>query len=379
MYNEIMPSDDGRAWVEIDLDALGHNASKISSHLPYGCELMAVVKSDAYGHGIVQCAKRLHAEGVKIFGVATIVEGIGLREAVPNAEILIFGYTHPKDAKFLHEYSLCQIVVDGTHAQQLNDMGFSLRVHIALDTGMHRLGIRPGNLEEIESVFSCKNLKIDGIATHLASSDSLDKEDVRFTNFQIERFNSIIETLKNKGYDVGKRHVQASYGIFNFPELACDYARAGIALYGAMSDLEEHIKPDLRPVLSLKALVSQVRWIGAGERVSYGGIFTTTKVTKIATVGIGYADGVPRQISGNGGMCLVRGKKTPILGRICMDMLMIDVTEVEDVKAGDVVTLIGRDGGEEIRCEDFAAASGTIAYDILCRLGGRLPRIYSDV
>ena len=176
---------------------------------------------------------------------------------------------------------------------------------------------------------------------------------------------------------MGKRHAQASHGIFNFSEIAYDYARAGIALYGAMENNDDvYIQHNLRPVLSLKALISQVRWIGAGERISYGGIYTTTKAIKMATVGIGYADGVPRQMSGNDGMCLVGGKKLPILGRICMDMLMIDVTDLEDVKAGDIVTLIGKDSGEEIRCEDFAVASGTISNDILCRLGSRLPRIY---
>jgi len=376
MYNEIMPSDDGRAWVEIDLNALGHNASKIRSHLPEGCELMAVVKADAYGHGVAQCARRLWAEGVKVFGVATIVEAIELREAVSDAQILIFGYTHQRDAKFLYEYSLSQVVVDGAHARELNDMGLSLHVHVELDTGMHRLGMSPENLEEIESVFSCKNLIIDGIATHLASADSQDEEDVRYTNLQIERFNSVVEALKSKGYNVGKCHIQASYGLYNYANIDCDYARAGIALYGALCGYEDDRRPDLRPVLSLKAIVSQVRWVEAGKPVSYGGIFRTTRTTKIATVGIGYADGVPRQISGNGGMCLVRGIKVPILGRVCMDMLMIDVTEIEEIKAGDVVTLIGRDGDEEVKCEDVAVASGTITYDVLCRLGNRLPRVY---
>ncbi|MCL2228011.1 MAG: serine racemase VanT catalytic subunit [Oscillospiraceae bacterium] len=375
--NEIKPSVDGRAWVEVDLSALAHNASEIRAHLPLGCELMAVVKTDAYGHGMENCAKRLYGEGVHFFAVATVVEGIRLRKAIPDCGILIVGYTHPKDAQFLNEYSLSQIVVDGEHASLLNEMGYKLCVHIAVDSGMHRLGIRPQNLSEIEGVFECKNLTVEGVATHFSSSDSLERDSMEFTNSQANHYFSVIDALRDRGHDVGKLHAQASYGIFNLPDLRCDYARAGIALYGVLSSDNEVLKkPALRPVLSLRAVVAQVRWIGAGESVSYGRVFKAPKPTKVATVCIGYADGVPRQMSGNGGTCLVRGRRVPIIGRICMDMLMLDVTDVGGVKAGDVATLIGRDGDEVVRCEDVAAASGTITNDILCRLGERLARIY---
>ena len=373
----VKPSKDMRAWVEIDLNALAHNVSKMRALLPEGCELMAIVKSDAYGHGAVKCAERLHREGVGLFAVATVIEGVRLRDSLAEAEILILGYTHARDAAFLNAYNLSQLVVDGEHAKALNETGYKLRVHIAVDTGMHRLGIEQSNFAEIESVYACKNLIIEGVATHFASSDSLDQADVEFTNLQMERFYSVVDALMEKGYNVGKLHSQASYGVLNYRSLRCDFTRVGIALFGLLSSNDETVvKPDLRPVLSLKAIIAQVRWIEAGESVSYNRTFTTDKPTKIATVSVGYADGVPRQLSGKGGMCIINGCKVPIIGRICMDLLVVDVTGIESVAAGDVATFIGRDGEEVIRCEDFAAASGTITNEILSRLSGRLPRIY---
>ena len=367
----------GRSWVEVDLDALVHNAKELSSMLPDGCEVMAIVKADAYGHGAERISAHLQNAGIKSYGVATIDEGVKLRESGLDGEILILGYTHPDDAGLLSAYTLSQLVFDGTYAKSLDNTGYKINAHIAIDTGMHRLGIAHTDFSEIESVYSCKNLTVTGIATHFASSDSLDTEDSEFSNTQIERFTENVTALKAKGYNVGKLHAQASYGVFNYPGIQYDYARAGIALYGVMShDGETRIKPELRPVLSLRALIAQVRWIGAGESVSYGRMFTANKPAKIATVCIGYADGIPRQMSGNGGLCIVRGRKVPIIGRICMDMLMLDVTEVDNVIAGDIATLIGKDSGEEIRCEYVAAVSGTITNDILCSLGSRLPRVY---
>ncbi|MCL2391474.1 MAG: serine racemase VanT catalytic subunit [Oscillospiraceae bacterium] len=378
MNNLNMPPEyGGRAWIEIDLDALAFNAAEIRSYLPDGCKLMAVIKTNAYGHGMIKCVARLHEEGIDEFAVATVMEGVLLRESFSDIEILVLGYTHPKDAHFLHTYRLSQIIVDGAHAKELDEKGFALRVHIGIDTGMCRLGILAQNLGEIESVFSRKNLIVDGIATHFAVADSLDKADVAFTKSQIDSYYSVVESLRSKGHDVGKLHMQASYGIFNLPNIKCDYVRAGIALYGALgNDNEVLVRPNLRQVLSLRAIVAQVRWVDSGKSVSYGRTFKAESPTKVATVSIGYADGVPRQMSGKDAMVIVNGKKVPIIGRICMDMLMIDVTEADDVKTGDIVTFIGRDGDEVVLCEDLAAASNTITNDILCRLGGRLPRIY---
>jgi serine/alanine racemase len=368
---------DRRAWVEIDLNALAFNVADIRSKIPGTCELMAVVKADAYGHGVEKVAERLQQEGVKTFAVATVLEGIKLRECVPDGEILVLGYTQPKDAGFLVDHKLSQLVVDGAHAGLLDDTGHKLRVHIAIDTGMHRLGVEPSNFTEIESIFNLSNLTVEGIATHLASPDSLEANDVEFTNAQMEKFYSVVEALRCKGYDVGKLHAQSSYGIYNYPDIECDYVRPGIMLFGVQSqDDDTRVRTNLCPVLSLKATIAQVRWIGAGESVSYGRLYTADKPIKLATVGIGYADGIPRQMTGNGGKAIVNGRKVPIIGRICMDLLMLDVTEVDNVNAGDVATFIGKDGNEEIRCEEVAAAAGTITNDILCRLGTRLPKIY---
>jgi len=379
MDGTLKQSEYGHAWVEVDLDALAFNALQLKKLLPETCELMAVVKTDAYGHGAKRVAMRLQTEGVRAFAVATAGEGVELREAGLEGEILVLGYTHKRDAGLLGDYSLTQLIVDGAHAAALDGTGFRLDVHIAVDTGMHRLGIDASNPAEIESVFKCRNLTVRGLATHFASSDSLLESDIEFTNLQMERYRDVVDALKEKGYDAGKLHAQASFGILNYPEIKCDYARAGIALYGVMShNVETVAKPLLKPVLSLKALVAQVRWIGAGESVSYGRAYRSGKPIRIATVCIGYSDGVPRQMSGNGGVCLVSRQKVPIIGRICMDLLMIDVTGVDTVKAGDVVTLIGCDGAGEIRCEDVAEASGTISNDILCRLGKRLPRVYLE-
>jgi len=375
---DLKPSERGRAWVEIDLDALAQNITDLRANTPDGCEIMAIVKADAYGHGVEKVSKRLVVEGIKTFAVATLVEGVALRSYAPDSDILILGRTKPEDAHFLESHCLSQLVVDGVYAKALNDTGCKLRVHAAIDTGMHRLGIEPKNFDEIERIFNQENLCVVGTATHLASPDSFEESDMEFTNSQIESFFALIRKLEKKGYNVGKLHAQSSYGIYNYPELKCDYIRPGIMLYGVQSqDDITKIKANLHPVLSLRAVIAQVRWIEAGESVSYGRLYTTEKPIKLATAGIGYADGIPRQMTNNGGMAVVNGHKVPIIGRICMDLLMLDVTEVERVEAGDIATFIGADGSERISCEQVAAASGTITNDILCRLSTRLPRIYT--
>ena len=367
----------GRAWVEIDMEALSFNVADIRAKSSDSCEMMAVLKADAYGHGVERVAKRLLREGVKTFAVATVAEGVKLRGIVPEGDILVLGCAHTDDAGCLFDYNLSQLVVDDVHAKALNGTGYRLRIHVAVDTGMHRLGIEPDNFAEIEKLFNYENLTVIGTGTHLASPDSFEAGDIEFTNLQMERFYTVVKKLRDKGYNVGKLHAQSSYGIYNYPEIECDYSRPGIMLYGVQSQADEtKVKTDLRPMLSLKADISQVRHIKAGESVSYGRLFTADKSMKIATVGIGYADGIPRQMTGKNGMAIVSGVKVPIIGRICMDMLMLDVTDVTDVKTGDIATFIGKDGAEEIRAEELAAAAGTITNDILSRLGNRLPRVY---
>jgi len=370
------PFERGRAWIEIDTDALAHNIADICSKSPESNEIMAVVKANAYGHGVGAIAGRLVKEGIKAFAVATIAEGVQLRQYVPDGDILVMGYTHPLDAQLLVKNNMIQLVADGAHAKTLHDTGHRIRVHIAIDTGMHRLGIEPSDFSITESIFGLNNLIVEGVATHLASPDSLTENDIDFSKTQMEKFFTLVKKLNDKGYDTGKLHVHSSYGIYNHPESKCHYTRPGIMMYGVRSQNDEtQIKSDLHPVLSLRAVIAQVRWIKAGESVSYGRSYTAGGDTKLATVGIGYADGIPRQMSGKNGKAIVHGKKVPVIGRICMDMLMLDVTDVNNVKAGDVATFIGRDGNEEIRCEDVAETAGTITNDVLSGLSGRLPRI----
>ena len=368
-----------RAWVEIDLDALAHNIRDIKSKIQSGSEIMAVIKADAYGHGVGRVAGRLVREGVNTFAVATLSEGAEVREFAPGCNILVLGYTHPADAEYLTKYRLSQLVVDAVHAKALDDTGHKISVHVAIDTGMHRLGIEPIYFSDIESIYNCKNLTVEGTATHLASPDSLAEGDIEFTKMQMERFGDVVEKLRGKGYNVGKLHSQSSYAIFNHPDIMCDYVRPGIMLYGVHSqDDDTKVRTDFRPVLSLKALIAQVRQVREGEGVSYGRLYTTEKPTMIATVSIGYADGIPRHLTGRSGMCIVNGCKVPIVGRVCMDMLMLDVTGAGEVKAGDIATFIGKVGDIEIRCEELADCAGTITNEILCRLGARLPRIYTE-
>lgn len=370
-------NSDSRAWVEIDLNAFVHNAIALKERLPEKCELMAVVKANAYGHGDVEAAKALNKAGFHTFAVATLAEGIRLRRRGIKGEILILGFTNPSDVNYLTKYQLTQTVLNYDYGRALNESSKQVKVHIKIDTGMHRLGEDYNGYDSLEHIYELKNLKIEGTFTHLCTSDSLKDVDITFSRLQIERFYEAIRYLQAKGYNTGKLHIQSSYGILNYPELECDYARVGIALYGVLSDRNNtRLSIDLKPVLSLKARVGIIKDINANESVSYGRLFTTEHNMKIATVTIGYADGLPRNLFEADTYVLLHSQKAPIIGRICMDQLIIDVTGISDVKPNDIVTIIGKDGDEQIYCEDFAVQCGTISNEILSRLGGRLGYVF---
>lgn len=367
-----------RAWAEIHLANLGHNVKVLCDMLPNGCELMAVVKANAYGHGDVEVARYLNRIGVSSFAVATIEEGIRLRTYGIKGSILILGYTDPQRVPELIRYRLSQTVADYKHAKQLNASKQQISVHIKIDTGMHRLGESCNNAAEIESIFQCHNLKVCGVYTHLCVADSTQEDDVAFTEEQLSRFHTLLEQLKQHQLALPQIHIQSSYGILNYPELQCSYARIGIALYGVLSSPgnKTKVQPELRPVLSLKSRVVLIRQIVAGECVGYGRAFIASRNTRIAVLSIGYADGVPRNLACGKGEVLIHGCRAPIIGRICMDQLVIDTTDIHDVKRGDIATLIGEDGSEIITAEEVAAASGTITNELLSRLGSRLERVY---
>lgn len=366
-----------RAWIELDMDALAKNVRFLQSKLPAGSALMPAVKADAYGHGAVLIARALNHLGIAHFCVACADEGVELRQNGIKGEILILGYTHPDAFFLLDKYRLTQTVVDYEYANQLNSYGRKLHVHVGIDTGMHRLGTRSENIDEIIKIYDMKNLKIDGMFSHMAASDSLFPKAKAFTKVQSDRFRETIDRIQANGYDIPKTHLQASYGLLNYPELGGDYARVGIALYGVLSTKEDTDKYAnlLTPVLSLKARVASVRTLHKNEAAGYGMAFTASKETKIATLSIGYADGLPRSLSNGTGYVLINGCKARIAGRICMDQTIIDVTDIPYVSSGDIATIIGTSGNEVIGVTDIAEQTHSITNEVLSRLGSRLVRV----
>lgn len=366
--------DTSRAWIELDLKKLEHNVKSLTSALPEQCELMAVVKAAAYGHGAGETAVCLNRFGVRAFAVATIEEGIELRREGLLGEILILGYTDPARAEEIWWYDLTQTLLDEGYAEQLNRQGWRVKAHIKIDTGMHRLGFDYQEPEKLAAPFAMAHLQISGIYTHLCVSDSLAPQAVDFTKEQIRRFHTVLGQLRKRGIKVPKTHIQSSYGLLNYPELRCQYVRAGISLYGVPSALQDktQLQLDLQPALALKARVILIRKVPKGESVGYGRAFVAQRDSILAIVPIGYADGYPRNLSCGTGSVLIQGRKVPIVGRICMDQLAIDVTNIQDVQVGQTVTLIGQDGQAEISAAMVADAAGTITNELLSRLGSRL-------
>jgi len=363
-----------RAYLEIDLNNLKHNVMVLKNVMPKKCELMAVVKAEAYGHGAYEIATYMNRIGVNAFAVATIDEGIELRRYGVSGEILILGYTSPARAREVRKYDLTQTLIDYQYALNLNRQGYDVKTHIKVDTGMHRLGFDKEDAKSIMSVFSMKHIKVSGIYTHLCAADSLNEEDICFTNMQIENFYKLIKRLKEGGITIPKIHIQSSYGLLNYPEMNCDYVRAGIALYGVLSSPDDNTKLqlDLKPVLSLKSKVILLREIRKGDSVGYSRTFVADRDSLIAILSIGYADGYPRNLSCGKSYVLINGHKAPVVGKICMDQLVVDVTDIPDVKVGIIATLIGKDGNEEITAPMVADSSESITNELLCRMGRRL-------
>ena len=359
-----------RAWREIDLSALRHNAHALQALLPERCALMAVLKADAYGHGAPASAWCLWRAGVRDFAVACLSEGIALRKAGVRGVILILGYTPPELVPQLRRWRLTQAVADEAHGHALANQGLPLRVHLALDTGMHRLGIPAENIAALTRLYARRELRIEGVFSHLCVSDNPELE--RYTTGQLDRFSAAVDRLRRQGLDPGKLHIQSSYGLLNLPPQPCAYVRAGIVLYGVSSGgVLPRQWPELRPVLSLRARVACVRTLRPGDRAGYGLAFQAERETRLAVLTIGYADGLPRALSQQGGRVLLRGVSCPMAGRMCMDQLLVDVTGVPEIQAGDVATLIGRDGNQEIPAEEVAERCGTITNELLSRLGKR--------
>lgn len=363
-----------RAYVEIHLKNLEHNVKALRDIMSPGCRLMAVVKAEAYGHGAYEISTHLDRIGVRAFAVATIDEGVRLRRYGIRGEILILGFTNPARVCELKRYDLTQTLIDFEYARALNGKGIRVKTHIKVDTGMHRLGIPAEDFEQIRELFDMKHLQICGMYTHLCCPESRRAEDISYTEKQIERFYRLVEELEAEGVTIPALHIQSSYGLLNYPGLSCDYVRLGIVLYGVLSSPGDDTvkKPDLRPVLSLKSRVVLIRSVRKGETVGYGRCFTAERDSRIAILSLGYGDGFPRELSCGKGKVLIRSRIVSVVGRICMDQLAIDVTDVEDAAVGDVVTLIGAEGYDALSAPVVAEAFGSISNELLCRMGPRL-------
>ena len=367
-----------RVYAEINLDAIVKNVDNLMALTKENTGALAVVKADGYGHGDVAVAKAV-AQKVTGYAVATLDEAVNLRENGVKKPILVLGYVDPYEFDILVSHEITATVFDVETAQLLADAARvqkkQAHCHIKVDTGMRRIGLEPdeNGIAIVKQITALKELSADGIFTHFAASDETDKTSAEH---QFKLFTDFTGRLEKEGIHFTYRHCANSAAVIDMPQVDLDMVRLGIAMYGMYpSDEVKKEKVELFPALDLKIHVRMVKEIPAGEKVSYGGTFTTTRTTKLATVSVGYGDGYPRALSSKG-YVLVRGQKAPIVGRVCMDQMMVDVTDIENVTRADIVTLIGKDGDAEITVEEIAALAGTFNYEFVCDLGKRIPRSY---
>ncbi len=374
-----------RTWAQIDLDHLEHNYRAIRANLPSDCAFLGVMKADAYGHGAVPVSSALTELGAEYLAVSNLDEAVQIRRGGIRTPILILGYTPPEYADTLVFMDITQEVHSLAYAKELDaalaGTNYRLNVHLKLDTGMTRLGFfaygESNELADAEQVARLEHLHIEGIFTHFCAADSLVQSDAEYTRTQFQRYIEAIAQLEAAGIRPEIRHCANSGAALLHPEYALDMARAGIALYGLLPSADCAEMAALKPVMSLHTSIAQIRDIPAGCEVSYGRTFRAEHAMRIAVLPIGYADGLPRSLSSNASFSL-HGQNVPIIGRICMDMCMVDITGV-DAKQGDTLTLFGYDeAGAHIPCEALAEKADTIGYELLCAVGKRIPRIYIE-
>lgn len=376
-----------RSWAVVNLDNIAHNINEIKRMLSPRCMLMGVVKADAYGHGDKYIAGELARLGVNWFGVSNIEEAISLRIQGILHPILIFGVTPCEYAKALNEYNITQTVHSASYAKELQTAaqaaGVDLDAHIKVDTGMSRLGFVLDNgfaersASEILELAKFPNIRIQGIYTHFACADETADDSIAYTREQFSRFQKLTAKLENDGLSFEIKHCCNSAGAIMYPEMHMDMVRPGISIYGLSPsrDCSNTGKICLKPAMELYSAVSMVKEITIGTAVSYGRRYTARSKTKVATIPIGYADGFERELSNKARM-LVRGKYANVIGRVCMDQLMLDVTHIDGVRDGDIVTIVGNDGGQSLTFDEMAELSGTINYEKVCLIGRRVPRVY---
>jgi alanine racemase len=362
----------------IDLGALAHNLAETRRCLSEMCGILAVVKADAYGHGAVAVSRALADMGVTRFGVASVREGAALREAGLHLPILVMGALLPEQIPGLLAYGLTPVVHDPAIADRLVELVRSrpepYPVHVKVDTGMGRLGLDPKTLLSFLTSPCFKGpLRIEGLLTHLADADG---QDSGYTRTQITRFRSVVEQVEAAGLSIPLIHAANSAALIGYPSAHFTLARPGLMLYGYHAAPSGSAAPDLKPVLSLKTHIVQLRTVASGDSISYNRTYVSRRPSQIAVLPVGYADGYNRALS-NRGHVLIHGRQAAVVGRICMDMTMVDVTDIPGVRPGDEAVLIGRQGTAQITADDLAAQIGTISYEVLCAIGSRVPRRYS--
>ena len=370
-----------RVWAEVDLDAIWENMVHMKENIAENTKILAVIKTDGYGHGGVPIAKMLEQLDFMFgYAAATYEEAHVLREAGVKKPILILGYTFPYCYEELIREEIRPAVYRRDTVEELvaaaAKVGKKAKVHIKVDTGMGRIGITPDEegLEFVRFLIEHPELEVEGIFTHFAKSDEADKTSA---NHQLELFQNFIDKIQTElGITIPVKHCSNSAAILEMPQANMDMVRAGITTYGLYPS--EEVSKDIVPLRAAMSLYSHIvycKTIHAGQSVSYGGLFTATKDTRVATIPVGYGDGYPRSLSGKG-YVLIHGKKAPILGRVCMDQFMVDISEIPEAMEGDKVTLLGMDGTERITAEELGELSGRFNYEFVCDLGKRIPRVY---
>lgn len=378
LFNEKNIKKYYRIQANINLDAIYQNVVNAKKLLKSGTKIMAIVKADGYGHGALETAAVLD-KIVDAYGVAILEEGIELRQAGFTKPVLILGFTPEPQYAPMIEYNITTAVFQYDMAKKMSDvagrLGKKAHIHIALDTGMSRIGFKQDDesLEVIKKIAALPNISIDGCFSHFATMDEKDKTK---SKIQFKRYMSFVKRIEDAGVLLPVKHISNSAGIIEMQETNLDMVRDGISVYGMYPSDEVH-KDNLKlvPAMEIKSYVSFIKILESGIEIGYGATFTTTRKTKVATIPVGYADGYPRALSGKGRV-LIHGKSAQILGRVCMDQFMVDVTDIADVKEGDTVTLIGHDGDSYISIEEVANLAYSFNYEFVCDIGKRVPRVY---
>lgn len=372
-----MESQNHLTWAEVDLDAIAHNARRLKERAGEGTELMAVVKANAYGHGAVPVARTALENGASRLAVNRTLEGVELRQAGITAPILILGYSLPNEAEAIVRWDLTPTVTTVEGALALSAMsdrqGKVTPIHVKVDTGMGRFGLLPDEVAPfVRRMADLPGLKLEGLFTHFAVADLADKT---YTRRQFDLYKWVVKQLEEAGFTIPLKHVANSAANLDLPEMHLDIVRCGIALYGLRPSDEVEPTIPLKPAMTLKSRVARVRTLPSGSSISYGCTYTTTRPTPVALVPVGYGDGYHRILS-NKGAVLIGGKRAPIVGRVCMDQFVVDVTGIEGVRQDDEVVVFGRQGEEEISAEEVAVLADTINYEVVTSILPRVTRVY---